>query len=219
MALKLHGVSLSPFVRKVQLALAYKQQDYEQINVFPGDESEEFAAISPLNKIPVLDDDGFTVADSSIILRYLERRFPDHAIYPEDPQDEARACWLEEYSDTRLVENCAGLFQERFLATKFFKREPDEARIQAILTETMPSTLDYLESVVADSGYFLGGQLTVADIAITSSFVTAGYGDFQPDADTHPKLAGYVSRAMAAPMVVERLEAEKQAAASMGLGD
>jgi len=215
MGLKVHGVSLSPFVRKVQFALAHKEVEYEQINVFPGEKNEAFSAISPLNKIPVLEDDGFTIPDSSIILRYLERRYPDHPIYPEDPQLEAMACWLEEYSDTTLVPECAGLFQERFLARSFFKREPDEARIQSILNDSMPPVLDYLESVVADEGYVVGDQLSVADIAITSSFVTAAYGDFQPDADKHPKLAGYVSRAMQAGIVVAQREAEKQAAAAL----
>ena len=210
--IKLHGVSLSPFVRKVQLTLAAKEVDYEQINVFPGDDSAAFSAISPLRKIPVLDHDGFTVPDSSIIMRYLERQFPEPAIYPADAAEEARVCWLEEYADTKLTENCAGLFRERFLAKAFFKREPDQSVIDDVLNNTFPPVLDYLESVVEEDGYFIGSALTVADIAITSAFVSANYGDFQPDPQSHPKLASYVSRAMQAPIVVAQLEAERKAA-------
>ena len=213
--LKVHGVSLSPFVRKVLFALAYKEQPYDQVNVFPGDTSDEFSAISPLHKVPVLEDDGFTIPDSSIILRYLEAKYPANPIYPADPQDQARACWLEEYADTRLMECCAGLFRERFLARAFFKREPDQALIATILSETMPPVLDYLESVVQDDGFFLGDHLTVADIGITSAFVSAGYGDFEPNAESHPKLAGYVARATASPIVVARLAEEQAAAASL----
>jgi glutathione S-transferase len=65
----IHGVSLSPFARKVLFGLEYKEIQYEQVPVFPGDDSEAFSAISPLKKIPVIEDDGFTVPDSSIILR------------------------------------------------------------------------------------------------------------------------------------------------------
>ncbi len=215
--LKVHGVSLSPFVRKVLFALAYKEQPYDQVNVFPGDTSDEFAAISPLNKIPVLEDDGFTIPDSSIILRYLEAKFPEKPLYPADPQQQARACWLEEYADTKLTECCAGLFRERFLARAFFKRDPDEALIQTILTETIPPVLDYLESVVQAEGFFLGDHLTVADLGITSAFCAASYADFQPDAKSHPKLAGYVARAMESPIVVARMAEEQKAAANLGV--
>ena len=41
--------------------------------------------------------------------------------------------WLEDYADTKLTENCAGLFRERFLAKAFFKREPDQSVIDDVL--------------------------------------------------------------------------------------
>ena len=43
--IKVHGVSLSPFARKVLFGLEYKEITYEQIPVFPGDDSEAFSAI------------------------------------------------------------------------------------------------------------------------------------------------------------------------------
>jgi glutathione S-transferase len=72
--IKIYGVPLSPFVRKALLALEYKGLDYENEPTFPGDESPAFRAISPLGKIPVLEHDGFTVPDTSVICRYLDRR-------------------------------------------------------------------------------------------------------------------------------------------------
>ena len=64
---KLHGVSLSPFVRKVRAVLALKSIDYELVTVLPGAMDAAFLAKSPLSKIPVWEEDGFTLPDSTVI--------------------------------------------------------------------------------------------------------------------------------------------------------
>jgi glutathione S-transferase len=88
--MKLYGVALSPFVRKAMFALEYLGFEYENEATFPGDSSPEFQAISPLGKIPILEHDAFhnafTVADTSVICRYLDRLSNDKSLYPQDPQ-------------------------------------------------------------------------------------------------------------------------------------
>lgn len=209
--IKLYGVPLSPFARKALLVLDYKELEYENIPTFPGDEAPEFRAISPLGKIPVLEHDGFTVADTSVISRYLDRIAPEKSIYPDDPQLEATACWLEEYADSRLIENCAALFRERLLKPKMFNEPTDDAVVQRVLDEGMPGCLAYLESVVPESGYLVGDSLSIADIAVTTCFIQARYGDYDVDGAVAPKLRNYLDQAFAAPIVVKRLEAEKAA--------
>ena len=209
--IKLYGVPLSPFARKALLVLDYKKLEYDNVPTFPGDESPEFRAISPLGKIPVLEHDGFTIPDTSVINRYLDRIAPEKSIYPSDPQLEAQACWLEEYADSRLVEVCAGLFRERLLNPKMFNQPTDEAVVQNILDTTMPECLAYLETVVPESGYLVGDSLSIADIAVTTCFIQARYGDFDVNGAVAPKLRNYLDRAFAAPLVVKRLEAEKAA--------
>lgn len=209
--IKLYGVPLSPFVRKAMLTLEYKELEYDNESTFPGDESPEFRAISPLGKVPVLEHDGFTVPDTSVICRYLDRIAPQKSIYPTDPQLEARACWLEEYADSKLMENCAALFRERLLNPKMFNQPTNEEVVQNILDNTMPECLAYLESVVPESGYLVGDSLSIADIAVTTCFIQARYGDFDVDGAVAPKLRNYLDQAFAAPLVVKRLEAEKAA--------
>ena len=209
--IKLYGVPLSPFARKALLVLDYKELEYENVPTFPGDEAAEFRAISPLGKIPVLEHDGFTVADTSVIARYLDRIAPEKSIYPTDARLEAKACWLEEYADSRLIENCAALFRERLLNPKMFNQPTDQAVVQNVLDNTMPECLAYLESVVPESGYLIGDSLSIADIAVTTCFIQARYGDFDVDGAAAPKLRNYLDRAFAAPIVTKRLEAEKAA--------
>jgi glutathione S-transferase len=209
MTIKVHGHPLSPFVRKVLLTLEAKGIEYENPIVFPNDESPAFRAISPLGKIPVLQHDDFTVADSSVICRYIDRVFPDKPIYPADPKLEARAGWVEEYADTKAIENCAGLFQQRFLFPRMFKRPTDQSIVDNILANGMPPVLAYLESIAPESGYFVGNALSIADIAVTTCFLQAQYGDFEVDNKKYPKLGRYLAAAFANPLVTGRMAKER----------
>ena len=200
-------------MRKVLLALEIKGIEYENLPVFPGDSSPAFRAVSPLGKIPVLQHDDFTTPDSSVICRYLERVFPEKPIYPADPKLEARALWVEEYADTKVIENCAGLFQQRFLFPKMMGKPTDNAVVDTILSSGMPPMLDYLESIAPESGYFVGGALSIADIAVTTCFLQAQYGDFAVDATKYPKLGRYLAAAFASPFVTERMTKERAALA------
>jgi glutathione S-transferase len=214
MTIKVHGHPLSPFVRKVLLTLDAKGIEHENVPVFPNDPSPAFRAISPLGKIPVLQHDDFTIPDSSVICRYLERVFPDKPIYPADPKLDARACWVEEYADTKVIENCAGLFQQRFLFPRMMNRPTDQAAVDNILTNGMPPVLAYLESIAPESGYFVGGALSIADIAVTTCFLQAQYGDFAVDSSKYPKLGRYLAAAFASPIVTKRMAKERAALGS-----
>ena len=209
MTIKVHGHPLSPFVRKVLLALDAKGVAYENVVVMPNDQSPAFRAISPLGKIPVLQHDDFTIPDSSVICRYIERVFPDKPLYPADPKLEARVGWVEEYADTTAVQNCAGLFQQRFLFPRMFNRPTDQAIVDDILANGMPPVLAYLESIAPESGYFVGNALSIADIAVTTCFLQAQYGDFAVDAKQYPKLGRYLAGAFASPIVTGRMAKER----------
>jgi glutathione S-transferase len=213
--IKVHGVVLSPFVRKVLLTLEYKGIPYESISVFPGSEEPEFRAISPLGKIPILEDDGFIVPDTSVICRYLDRTHPEKSIYPADAKLEAQACWLEEFADSKLIDACAGLFRQKFLNPMMFNTPTDEAAVADILENQMPGLLSYLESQTPDSGVLVGDSVSVADIAVLTCFLQARYGDFEVDGDTYPKLKAYLDRCLESDVVKERMAKEKEVVAAL----
>ena len=207
--IKLYGVPLSPFVRKAMLALEFYELEYENEATFPGDESAEFRAISPLGKVPVLVHDGFAIPDTSVICRYLDRLVEGKSLYPTDAQEEAQACWLEEYADSRLIENCAGIFQERVLKPKLLKQPTDEARLANILDNTLPACLDYMESIVPEAGYLVGSSMSIADLSVVTCFVQAQYGDYEVDGAVYPKLRRYIDSAFSVPLLKDRLTVEK----------
>jgi glutathione S-transferase len=207
--IKLYGSSLSPYVRKVMLVLEHKGIPYENDPVSPAmNPSAEFLRISPLRKIPVLVDGGFVLPDSSVICRYLEDAHPEPALYPRDLRARARACWIEEYADTKLTECLAPLAGERLFKPAILKQPTDEANVAHILDESLPEPLAYLESIAPEAG-FACGDFSIADIALGAAFTNARYARFTPDSRTHPKLSALLERAWSTPVFAARLARDR----------
>ena len=108
-----------------------------------------------------------------------------------------------------MIENCAGLFQQRFLFPKMMGKPTDQAIVDNIITHGMPPVLEYLESIAPESGYFVGNALSIADISVVTCFLQAQYGDFAVDAQRYPKLGRYLQGAFASPIVTGRMTKER----------
>lgn len=212
--MKLLGVRLSPFVRKVAVVLTIKGLDYEQESVMPGADDPQFRAASPLGKIPGLVDGDLALADSSVICEYLDEKYPQPTVMPAGAESRARARFLEEYGDSKLVEIASAIFIEKFLNPVLFGKESDLERAAAAENELLPPLLDYLESQVPGEG-FLFGDFCTADISIVSPIFNAAYGGYVVDAGRWPRYAAFVQRVAEHPAVVTVRELEKQAVAQM----
>lgn len=203
MAIIVYGGSVSPFVRKVRVALAEKGIEYKLDQVSPFNPPPEFLAISPLKRIPVLRDTDVpepnTLPDSSIICDYLEHKFPRPALYPADAFERARALWYEEYADTAMAPAIGtGLFFER-IVKRMLRREPDEALCRKTLTEKLPPIFDHLEAEIGAKEFLAGGAFSIADIAIGTMFVNFAHCGETIDAARWPRLAAYIARIHARP--------------------
>jgi glutathione S-transferase len=190
----LHGANLSPYVRKVRVALAFKGIEYDDNQVVPFGPTPEFQALSPLKKIPVYQDGDLVLPDSSVILAYLECAHPTPALLPADAGERGRALWFEEYGDTKVTTNLATVFFQRFVGPRFLNLETDEAAIRDAIDEQLPPVFDYLSEQLGDSDYLVGGMFSIADIAITTGFVNFRIGGEEIDAGRWPALAAYVER-------------------------
>jgi glutathione S-transferase len=208
--LEIHGASASPFVRKVRVALAEKGIPYRQIPVVPFGLSEEFKRISPLGKIPVLQDGDYTLPDSSCIIAYLERVQPEPPLYPRDPRQYGRALFLEEYADTRLVETLAPVFFERFVKVRLLGQKADEARCREQIDQKAPPVLDWLEAQAPTGDGMVGGRFGIADIALASPFVNFSHVGERVDARRWPKLAAHVERVWSRPSFKGLIEGERK---------
>jgi glutathione S-transferase len=206
--MKIVGSYVSPYVRKVLACLALKGLNYEIDPITPFFGNDEFGRLSPLRRIPVLIDSDLVLSDSSVICAWLDEAYPERPLLPASPADRARARWLEEYADTRLGDIFIwGLFYQKFVHPVLWGEPGDQARIEKTLSEDAPGALDYLEAQLPADG-FLFGEIGLADITIASFFRNAAYVDFAVDPARWPRLAGFVDRTLAHPVLDDLLRFE-----------
>lgn len=204
--MKLYGTSLSPYVRKVLVALAEKGVEAEHKPLFFHDKDPAFQAASPLGKIPAFDDDGFLLADSSAILFYIEAKYPTPALLPTEAKARGRAVWFDKYGDTELFPVLIAPFLNRVVKPKLMNQPGDEAAVAKALTEDLPKHYDYLEAQI-DGPYLAGGSFSIADISIATGFHNLKLAGEQVDPARWPKLAAYVEATLERPSFVKAIAA------------
>jgi len=208
----LHGAPLSPFVRKVMYLLKAMDAEYKLKPVAPGALPEDFITISPLNKIPVLQEDEWTQPDSSVICHYLLETH-DHpsltGILPAEARARARVRWLEKYADYELSPQLTfTVFRQRTL--NLINGKPcNEEAVQESLLNKVPGVLDYLEQQLGNQAFFVGTQITLADIAITSQMVNFLHAGETIDGSRWPALSAYFQRMYQTPIWQALIAREK----------
>ena len=206
----LYGSSMSPFVRKVMVALAEKAIAYDLKPVGIGDPDPGFRAASPFGKMPALVDGDYALADSSAIVHYLDALHPAPSLLPADPRARGRAVWFDEFADTILMAAIQPMFFNRVVAPLFLKREGDMAAAAKAEAEAVPPVLDWLETQVGASGHLVGDTLTLADIAVASPLVNFGHVGGVVDAARRPKLAAWVAAMHARPAFAATIAFERK---------
>ena len=212
----LYGVPVSPFVRKVRFVLAAKGLDYRLEPVIPMAPPPDYREKSPLGKVPCYEDDEVILPDSSVIAAYLERIAPEPALYPADAAEFGRVLWLEEYADTKLIDEIEPIFHERFIQARIHKQAPDEAVVSRQWNEQLPPVFDYLESQLSDTKALVGADLTLADLAVTAPFAGLFLLGFEIDAQRWPKLSGYLAHQLAIPFIASLIDDERAAWKAFG---
>jgi glutathione S-transferase len=208
--LKIYGALLSPFVRKVRCVLTEKQAAYEMIATNPFDKSGEFLRRSPLGRIPALEDEeGRSLADSTVIVEYLEERFPTPALFPRDPYERARVRWFDEYADGGMAPSLtAKVFFQRVISAKLIKGGCDETVVQSALKE-LPTFLTYLEGELGGRQYLVAETFTLADVSVACQLVNLRHAGVEIDRSKFPTLAAWFERVVGRPSLKALIEQDQ----------
>ena len=207
----LYGSSLSPFVRKVLAFASEKGVDLDLQPTGAPNHSADFLEASPFRKMPAFRDDGYTLADSSAIVHYLEAKFPEPALIPADPQSRGKAIWFDEFADTILVACGAKIFFNLIVAPRFLGRAGDEEAARQAELNDLPPILAYLERTVPDDGgYLVGNSLTLADLSVASPFANFRHTSTKVCPETYPRTVAYVDRILARPSLAPWIEREAE---------
>jgi glutathione S-transferase len=88
-----------PYSMRVRLVLREKDQPYDSRVVSLDDVGEDVRRRNPKGSVPVLEDGDCVLYEADIIAEYLEERFPEPRLYPQDPGQRARARMLLDWID------------------------------------------------------------------------------------------------------------------------
>ena len=169
--MKLYHFPPSPNSRRV-LAVAYHLGlDPELIDVsLPKGEhmQPEYIALNPNHKIPTfIDDDGFTLWESTAIMQYLAKKESGHTLYPDDLKQQADTNrWL--YWNIAHWSPACGIYVFEYLFKKLLKLgdpDPDELKKG---DELFSRFADVLDNHLKNRKWLVGDNITLADYAVGS---------------------------------------------------
>src|SRR6202046_711508 len=103
--LRLYDNTFSPYAQKVKIALREKGRAFEAPlpqGVGAGGAAGEFVEANPRREGPALIGGEVKLFDSTIILEYIEDKWPEPPLLPRSPAERARVRMLEEVMDTHF---------------------------------------------------------------------------------------------------------------------
>lgn len=157
--LKFYYNPISVNARRVWVTLLEKQIPFEPILVnLDGDHlSEDFTAINPLQRIPVVIDNGFRIVESLAILDYLEAKYPTPSLMPSEINAIATVRMVEMIAVNELQPLMIPLTKQ-LVGLEVNPDKVDNAR------QRITTIIKFYENILAGQSYFVNNQITLADI-------------------------------------------------------
>ena len=144
------------------MVLHEKRVDFEVHEVDLSNKSEEFLAVSPTGKVPVVIVDGDSLYESNVVNQYLDEVTDEPKLMPEDPKRRAHARIWMAFADTDF-------FPAVFVASVGRERGFTEDQISEAF-EKLKTALGKLEEQLIGRDY-LADEFSLADIAHAGNFV------------------------------------------------
>src|SRR6516164_301670 len=98
--INLYDSAFSPFARKVRMVLDHKGLAYKTIDGLLKSNHAALSAVNGRIEVPALVDGDIVVVNSPDIVAYLDHRYPQMPVYPEEPAARVHARAWERLSDT-----------------------------------------------------------------------------------------------------------------------
>ena len=162
----LHHIPLSPYARKVRLALTEKRLPFELKMEKVWDRRPEFMALNPAGTVPVLiEDNGLAIPDSGVICEYLEEAYPDTPLMGHTLADRVEVRRLTAWFDGKFYADVTGnLLYEKFLKRLVGRGHPDATALRRGYANLRPH-LEYLGHLAETRRWLAGSAISLADFA------------------------------------------------------
>ena len=157
--LKLCGFHLSNYHNKVRLALLEKGIAFEEDANCKPSQADDWLSRSVMGKVPILETDGGSLAESQVICEYLEDAYPQVPLYPRDPMAKARVREL-----ITVVELHLELVARRLYGGAFFGGSTSEQTKQEVERD-LAKGVRALSRLAKFDPYLAGKDFSLADCA------------------------------------------------------
>lgn len=163
---RLYAFPLSPYCRKVRLALGEKGLQADLIEMHPWERPPELLKLNPACEVPVLAEaNGRLVADSNAICEYLEETYPSHPLLPQAIAARAEVRRLVGWFDTKFrFEVTENLLSEKIVKRLRREGEPDSTYMRAGIAN-LRIHLEYVSWLAERRNWLAGDFLSFADFA------------------------------------------------------
>ncbi len=187
--IRLFDNPFSPFARKVHLVLDFKEIAFESLDALDPDIRQELIAHNARGEVPMIEDRGVYVSNSSDIVAYLDFAYPDRPVLPRGLSRRVRARAWERKSDT-LVDAITVDISLWSWANR--PDDPPEGMLDAARRD-LEGVYAELELEICD-GEFIVGELSIADLALFPHLYSARVLGVGIDAGRFPRLGAWLTR-------------------------
>lgn len=199
----------SPYSQRVQIALMEKGISFESIIVDFHNKLQLLKDTNPIwMKVPVLIRGNKAVAESLVILEYLEDAWPDLApLMPKDAYEKAKVRFWSDYIQKELT---------AFIEYSKLPADTPEKQAGRDATLKFIRTLDgAMKSYSTEGPFFTGDQFGFLDVVLAPfagalPLVEAADGLVVPGRDETPRFFKWVDAARARPSVSASLPSVKE---------
>ena len=186
----LYDNAFSPFARKVRMVLEHKGLVFESVDALVPGRRDALAKVNPRLEVPVLDDGGLVIVNSTDIVAYLEQRYPERPVYPADAAERVRARAWERTADTVLD----AILHDISVFMWAFPGSAPPPGLREAARDDLEVLYGDLERTLAAAGPYVCGQLSIADLALFPHLTGVRLLGVPFSEERHPALLAWYRR-------------------------
>ncbi|MES2030237.1 MAG: glutathione S-transferase family protein [Pseudomonadota bacterium] len=198
MSLTLHYHPLSSYCWKALIALYENDTPFTPHMVNLGEEAERAALLKlwPIGKFPVLQDDarGAIVPESSIVIEYLDRHFPDRTRFIPDGDLGLQTRLRDRFYDLYVHTPVQKIVGERLVPANC-----KDAHGVTMARAQLATSYGMIDKQMVTNTWAMGAAFTLADCAAAPALYYAN--KVHPLGDAHRNVSAYLGRLLARPSV------------------